>query len=82
MNRLSRLDTAEGSDLKKLYKIQLIGQEMKIIKERLRDGDGRMRHSNTHVLSFRRRKPSDGETQYVRGNGYNFPKLIKFYEVQ
>lgn len=55
---------------------------MKLIKERLTDGDGRGRRSDTHVLSFKRRNPSDGETQYVTDNGYNFPKLIKFYEVQ
>ena len=54
---------------------------MQIIKESLRDVDDRVGSSSTHILSFRR-KPNDGETQYVRDNDYNFPKLIKFYEIQ
>ena len=45
--------------MKKLSKMQLIEQKMEIMKERLRDVDGRVRISNTHLLSFRWRKPSE-----------------------
>lgn len=53
--------------MKKLSKMQLIKQKMEIMKERLRDVDGRVRSSNTHLLSFRGRKPSECGNE-ERGN--------------